>query len=224
MRGFAHLGPRYVMDRLRWEYIHRRHPFEPYITREVVRHLDRVIRPGMAGLECGSGASTIWFTERCGSLVSVEHDPIWAARVRKNLADRGLSAKVDLRLCERRPETGTPDSYVEVVRDQKDDSLDFVLIDGKKRDSCALAALPKLKPGGLMIVDDIHRYLPHDPPSRTLFARGPENGYASETWEAFARHVAGWTCLWRTDGIAETAVWTRPATAYSGSARTQAES
>jgi len=58
-------------------------------------------------------------------------------------------------------------------------SLDFILIDGKKRDSCALAALPRIKPGGIIIVDDVHRYIARTKPSHAPFARDMPNGNAS---------------------------------------------
>jgi hypothetical protein len=44
--------------------------------------------------------------------------------------------------------------YVAVFSEFEDDSLDFVVIDGHYRQACLLAALKKLKPGGLLLVDN----------------------------------------------------------------------
>lgn len=209
MRRFGHLTPRYIWHRTRWKMRHRVEPFAPYLNAEVTRLLGDLIRADHTGLETGSGASTVWFAGRCASLVSVEHDPAWAKRVKGHLAERGLAAKVDLHLCERTA-AGTPASYVETVAIQPPGSLDFVLIDGKNRDRCALAALSKLKPGGLMIVDDVHRYLPRATPSRAPFARRTEDGYASANWQKFAETTRNWPCVWRSDGVSDTALWIKP--------------
>ncbi|HEY0953010.1 MAG TPA: hypothetical protein VGD85_22645, partial [Nocardioides sp.] len=42
-------------------------------------------RPGARVLEWGSGASTVWLARRAGSVVTVEHDPAWAARTARGL-------------------------------------------------------------------------------------------------------------------------------------------
>jgi predicted O-methyltransferase YrrM len=50
--------------------------------------------------------------------------------------------------------------YINAITSIEDNSLDFVLVDGKQRAQCALASLMKLRPGGILIVDDVHRYFP----------------------------------------------------------------
>lgn len=209
MRSCRHLTPRYLWDRILWKSRHWIAPGAPYLNAEITRLLDDLIRPDHTGLETGAGASTVWFARHCGALISVEHDPRWARWVRGELVQHGLDARVDLRLCER-TEAGTPASYVETVAAQPENSLDFVLIDGKKRDSCALAALHALKPGGLMIVDDVHRYLPTPRPSRAPFARRPQDGHASVKWREFDTVTGHWARVWRTDGVSDTALWIKP--------------
>ena len=90
-------------------------------------------------------------------------------------------------------------------------SLDFVLIDGKNRDSCALAALPRIKAGGIIIVDDVHRYyIARESPSHAPFARDISGGNASSKWDKFVGITQNWPCNWKSDGVSDTAVWTEP--------------
>jgi predicted O-methyltransferase YrrM len=45
-------------------------------------------------------------------------------------------------------------SYVAQIAEYPDQHFDFCLVDGHYRQACILAAMPKLRPGGLLIVDD----------------------------------------------------------------------
>jgi hypothetical protein len=209
MRPIRHLTPRYIWSRFLWKTYHRRYPFAPYLNAEITQNLDHLIRPDSQGLETGSGSSTIWFAERCGHLISIEHDAIWAKRVSDWLTERGLSEKFAVKLCERGPE-GTPASYVDTIMNLPESSLDFILIDGKKRDSCALAALPRIKPGGIIIVDDVHRYITRKEPSHAPFARDIPSGNGSSKWDEFSEITQNWSCMWKSDGVSDTAVWTKP--------------
>lgn len=209
MRPFRHLTPRYIWSRILWKTYHRRFPFAPYLNAKITQELDQIIGPTSQGVETGSGSSTIWFAERCGHLISIEHDAKWANRVTDWLTERALSEKVDVTLCEQGPD-GTPRSYVDTILKLPESSLDFALIDSKKRDSCALAVLPRIKSGGIIIVDDVHRYIAREKPSHAPFARGLSSGNASAKWDEFAENTQNWPCVWRSDGVSDTAVWTKP--------------
>ena len=167
----AHYSPRYVWDRVRLGAERRLRPFTPMLAGEITRRLAAHIKPDHHGLEAGSGVSTIWFAERSAHLVSIEHDPGWAARVRNWLAERGLSHRVDLRLCEPTP-SGTARAYVGII---------------------------------------VRRCIPSDVPSRTPYARAAADGIASPRWTRFAELVHEWPCLRATNGVYETAMWTKPA-------------
>jgi putative heme iron utilization protein len=49
------------------------HPNWPWLTKEAILLLERLLRPDDIGLEFGSGRSTIWFAERVEKLISIEH-------------------------------------------------------------------------------------------------------------------------------------------------------
>jgi hypothetical protein len=59
-----------------------------------------------------------------------------------------------------------------------------------------------LKVGGLLIVDNAERYLPHS-------RRTPESlkGPVRPEWREFLARVADWRPVWTTNGVTCTALW-----------------
>ena len=84
-------------------------------------------------------------------------DREWYEKVR-----REIDSNVNLRHIpiEHGRDEPTPDfpeptpKYVAAVEEFDDGGLDFVLVDGHYRLACVRAALPKLKPGGLLAIDN----------------------------------------------------------------------
>jgi hypothetical protein len=54
-------------------------------------------------------------------------------------------------------EPGFFDDYVAAISGEPDGSLDLVIIDGRARVECARRAIPKVCPGGLLLIDDTDR-------------------------------------------------------------------
>ena len=180
---------------------------------QATRILDEWLEPTHVGIEWGSGRSTRWFAERVGRLVSVEHHAGWHAAVSAQLAE-GDVTNVDYRLVPCEPErVETPEwiatmfasDYVRVVDDFGPRSLDFALVDGMYRSACALAVIPKLRSGALLVVDNANWFLPS--PSRAPTSRGLGDSPLSPTWGEFADAVAGWERTWTENGVADTAIW-----------------
>jgi methyltransferase family protein len=199
--------PRYIRDRLALAYHQKRYPDAPWWPREAIAHLGDLLRPADTCLEWGSGRSTAWLSARTKAVHSVEQDHQWFARVRAQLAAQGLDADA-VRLLDVEPQDRAETSpYVRVVDDFADGALDVCIVDGAHRGKCALAAVPKLSSGGLLMVDDIHWFLDHPtgaPHSRR--GKGPADG----DWRHFEALVAGWRALWSTDGVTDTAIWIKP--------------
>ena len=193
--GYWIRRPRMAFRRLlywRWE---RRNPDKPWLTPGAVAFLESHLAPPMVGLEFGSGRSTPWFAARLGHLTSIEHHAGWAATVRTRLADLGRT-NVDHRLIpldhtETEPERESYDplpEYVAAVAGFVDRSLEFIAVDGHYRTQCIRFALEKLKPGGLLLVDDANLWPGDAPPV-----------------------PADWPVVSRTsNGLKITAVWRRP--------------
>jgi hypothetical protein len=211
MRSFAHLTPRYVLDRAAWAIHQRRHPEEPWLTPRAVRLLDSLLLPSDRGIEWGSGRSTRWFARRLRHLISVEHVKVWFETVNGQLASEGI-ANVDYRLIppDEGPTaaTGGPRSpYVRVVDEVEDGSLQFALVDGYAREFCANAVLDKLACGGLLVVDNANWFLDHEtksPASRTGM------GHLNKDWIDFAQRVRNWRHIWTSSGVTDTALWIKP--------------
>lgn len=151
--------PVVLVARVRSGWYHRRHKGMPWLAPGAIAFCEANLTREMAGLEWGSGRSTAWFGRRLGSLTSVEHDPAWFDIVSDTITSM---ANVDLRHVPLDPNPVEPpvahrgwgSAYVRVAEDFPDGSLDFVVVDGAYRGACILAALPKIRRGGMLLVDD----------------------------------------------------------------------
>jgi predicted O-methyltransferase YrrM len=205
-----HRTPRYVYNRTRLMWSEHVHPDHPWLTPEAVRLLTSMLRRSDRGVEFGSGRSTIWFAERVGYLTSVEHDKLWHQRVSVTLRDRGLT-NVDyiLALQDQPPELGEISKYAGTVHTFEDATLDFTLVDGQYREYVTKLIMPKIRSGGLLIIDNVNWYLPpprtHAPASRTS-ALGPDG----PVWEEVSRDLADWRSIWTTSGVTDTAIFIKP--------------
>jgi len=192
----------YFLDR-------RRYPDHPWLARPANAILESFLTRNDVGLEFGSGRSTLWFAKKVSALTSVEHDPVWHNKVTKELARRKL-LNVHCLLVEKDVEDskGPDAAYVRITEKFPQNGLDFILVDGAYRDSCALASMELLRPGGILIIDDVHWFLPSN--SISPEARTYEQGPASSQWERFASAVAAWRCIRTTDGIHDTILYLKP--------------
>ena len=148
----------------------------PWMTFGAIAFLRRRLRPTMRALEFGSGGSTIFVGRRVEHITTIEHDPGWAEQVVRAAAAAGLS-NVRVQVVE--PEAGCrggdpaePRSYVSSAAPYAgssfaryaaaaeafgDSSVDLVILDGRARPSCGLHAIPKVRPGGLVVLDNAER-------------------------------------------------------------------
>lgn len=211
MRSFKHITPRYVVDRLNQIRHERLHPDWPWLTPAIVEILDGWLKPTDRGIEWGAGRSTAWLAERVAHVTSIEDNAVWVGKVQGMLAARNLSGKVSLHAAPiAAAERGTQCHYVRLADSIAPESLDFCLVDGDMRDHCALAGLGLLKPGGLLIVDNIERHLPRSAKSRAPVARSLADGCETPEWERFQAATRDWRCIWLTSGTTDTALWQRP--------------
>jgi len=207
-----HWTLRYIYDRSSLAFWEWRHPHAPWLTKDAIRTIEPLIASSSCGIEWGSGRSTAWFAARAGKVVSIEHDPEWAASVAARLQERGLSGAVSYRLCPD-GETESPDSeYVRTVGPVPDESVDFCLVDGLCRQWCALAALDKLRPGGLLIVDNANWYLPNRS-TRSPFSVHQADQVPGSGWLIFLEKTRTWRAEWTSNGVFDTLLLWKPVTA-----------
>lgn len=211
MQSLSHWTPRYVGNRLAEKVYRRRHPEHPWLAPLAISLLDGYLKPSDVGLETGSGGSTLWFARRVSSLVSVEHNRLWHDRVSRMMEEQSIT-NVTYHLVEEHVEDdgeGDEESpYVQVARDLPNESLHFALVDGIHRAVLAGLIPQKLAPGGILIIDNIERFLPSD--SISPEARDFQQGPASPRWERFAENVKDWRRIWTTNGVYDTAVYFKP--------------
>jgi predicted O-methyltransferase YrrM len=197
-----------VSARIRQALYQRAHPDAPWLTAEAVRLLNSMLRPSDIGAEFGSGRSTLWLACRCAHLTSVEHDEAWYSRVSAVLSNCGIT-NVDYQYHPRDEldPTGRRSAYVHVARLLADESIDVALVDGLYRDYVALHLLPKIRAGGMLVIDNVNRYLPS--PTLSPNSLRPSAVPASAVWQQLAVTLARWRRIWTSDGVSDTAIFVR---------------
>lgn len=123
-------------------------------------------RQGVTAFEWGSGASTIWLAKRVESVHSVEHHRGFGEMMQANLADTA-NATVEIvepvessvpKIPSAKEGHGGLDfaPYVERIH-EIGGTYDLIVVDGRAREACLLAALDHLAPGGIVVFDNTRR-------------------------------------------------------------------
>lgn len=190
----------------------------PWITFDAIDDISRFLRTTQQQghpcrvFEYGSGGSTLFWAANGAACVSVEHDPAWFQVVRDHLD----GVTVDYRLIAPEPAIVPADAdrsdpelylstddallnfsfrrYAEAIDEFPNGQFDLVLVDGRARPSCIVHAAPKVRPGGLLVVDNADReyYLRNTMRHLTQFTRrafpgiGPVNSVFTQT-DVFVR-------------------------------------
>ena len=150
-----------------------------WITEDAVEWLESHTKPEMKVFEYGSGTSTLYFARRVKEVISVE---CYANRYEENtrlLKAKSVNSsfKITINLVESvedpKPFPYSHESYnstdekfinlslegyVNHIKEYKNEFFDIILINGRSRASCIRTAIPKIKPGGLLILNDSERY------------------------------------------------------------------
>lgn len=132
----------------------------------------------MMVFEYGCGGSTVFLAQRVKSLVSVEHDQQWFKRTRAAVqAKPGVSWQGEFIPCT--PDLEFDDSkyddpdyyyssddeyagksfleYARFIDNYPNEYFDLVIVDGRARPSCLKHGIPKVKPGGYLMLDNSDR-------------------------------------------------------------------
>jgi predicted O-methyltransferase YrrM len=205
----AHWTPRYVVNRTRQMLYERGHADDPWLTPAATRLLETLLRPEDRGVEFGSGRSTVWFAGRVAALTSVEHDEEWFTTVSSRLRERGLgNVNYILAPIDQPPERGDQSAYARNALAFPDESIDFALVDGHYRDFCAQFVLPKIRPGGMLIIDNVNWFLPSA--SRAPNSRSHTAGPNGPVWADVATQLGQWRKIWTGSGVWDTAMFIKP--------------
>lgn len=147
----------------------------PWLCFAAIAALDRLDLHGWRVFEYGSGGSTRYWLRRGASVVSVEHDAAWYASIHSLVPS---DAPLDYRLTLPEPAPPGPADpsdptayrsgdpayagcsfarYAAEIDAFPQEYFNLVLVDGRARPSCVLHALPRLRRGGLLILDNSDR-------------------------------------------------------------------
>lgn len=176
----------------------------PPLTPQAVHWLESGEMVPEYGVCWGAGAGTPWVARRVKNLLAVEHDLDQGHRVHEWLCDAGID-NVHVQVHD--PNTL---AYAMAARSIAKGSLAFALVAGEEfqRDACANVAVRRMCEGGRLVLADAHRYLPAY--SRCPGALGPDRHPPTTAWTDFRTRVAQWSAHYTTNGVTDTAIWTRP--------------
>lgn len=160
----------------------------PWINYAAIDCLAERLRPGDRVFEYGCGGSTLFFLDLGLRVISVEHEEEWLSRVRElaNTGDAatawqgflrqpragaGVPSPRDLadidgyRSANRRFAEFSFEDYAGAIDTFPDAHFDLVLVDGRARPSCVKHSARKVRPGGLLLLDNTERsyYLDRSP-------------------------------------------------------------
>ena len=118
----------------------------PWYTYPALEYLHQLDFSDKTIFEYGCGHSTLFWAARAASVVSVEHNPQWYELVRGKIPDNCTLVH--------EPES---DAYAAAIS-RFDRQFDVIVIDGlvtgRTRLKCARAAVPYLREGGMIILDN----------------------------------------------------------------------
>ena len=149
---------------------------QPWITFDAIQYLEEKVQSNHKIIEFGGGGSTLFFLKRCQEVVTIEHDAEWFHLLKQLVEDKKLENWVG-RLVEpeqgnlvEAPSASDPDhyssednkgvnykEYASLIDTYPNEYFDIVLVDGRSRPACIKHAAPKLKKGGLMVLDNADR-------------------------------------------------------------------
>ncbi len=148
----------------------------PWLTFQAIDWLSAHLEAGAKVFEYGGGGSTLFFLDRGAVLTTVEHDPEWFDLLRRKVADHpawtgnlvpprrlagfipGDSADpLGFSTSDERLREHDFQAYAETIRNHPDAAFDLICVDGRARPACLALAIPKLRRGGLLILDNAER-------------------------------------------------------------------
>lgn len=143
----------------------------PWISFPAIKYIDKFICKEMSVFEYGCGGSTLFFSERAGEVISVEHDEQWYVKICKAIENKDLkNIKLLMKIPtdaigienlysseNERYKNKSFENYVSTIDSFPNEYFSLVLIDGRSRQSCLKQSLNKIKKGGLIVFDNTER-------------------------------------------------------------------
>lgn len=159
------IHPQYISRHFVHNVINGTSPIDlelPWFSYAAIDFLDSYLKPHMTVCEYGSGGSTLFFAERCAMVTSIENDRDWHELVTQRLREKMIS-NATVKLCPFDFKSPVGFEYSQYLHAIPDEKMDVIVIDGSEewtqvRPICFQKAEPRIKPGGIIVVDDSWRY------------------------------------------------------------------
>lgn len=183
-------------------------PQSPWTSQASIKAFEKILNKNMLGFEYGSGFSTLFFSKYLKHLTSVEHNEAWFNIVKGKLKDQGIN-NVDYHFIPSSKEERNVDytfykdyqlttndfsirkeyhDYFSFVSTFANEHFDFIIVDGRARVECCLNAIPKLKSGGLFVLDNSDR----------------------DRYKPVFKVLESWKSITTTTGLFDTTIWFKP--------------
>lgn len=120
----------------------------PWFTYSSIHFLTNKIEREYSVFEYGSGNSTIWFSERVNSIVSVEHDDNWYSQMKEKFS---AYSNIDYKF-----KNINSNEYSGEILNYKGE-FNIIVIDGRERVKCSMNSIKALKDDGVIIWDNSDR-------------------------------------------------------------------
>lgn len=114
----------------------------PWYTYPAIDFLDEVVKDTWTVFESGSGNSTLWWSSRVKSIVSVEDDYAWFQEISLKMP---TNATINFK---------QEKDYSDYVLSFPDKSFDAIVVDGSYRNETACNCIDKIKEDGLIVFDN----------------------------------------------------------------------
>ena len=134
----------------------------PWFSLTSIEFLDKWLTKSMDVFEYGSGGSTIFFANRCQSVVSIENNLFWFKELKHKIDESGF-LNIRLQYIEYNFHYSHDFENSEYLNSIPEKKFDIIVIDCAEesnpvRPLCFYHAQTKIKKGGIIIVDDSWRY------------------------------------------------------------------
>jgi hypothetical protein len=134
---------------------------EPWWNPRAIRYLKQNMPAEGLAFEWGSGGSTVWLSDGGLKVTAVESEQVWAEKVRQRCPDADIHFIPGAESGNYRSEPQLRDrgrhffdEYVTAIDEFPTATFDVIVVDGICRAECARHAIDKIKPGGIIVVDD----------------------------------------------------------------------
>lgn len=150
----------------------------PWMTYDAIDFLEEITSEDKNVFEWGSGGSSIFFASRCKQVFSVEHDKKWSEILKEKLhnleIDNVILQEIEGEKTDNfqdlNPENADDfvskelksaglsyEKYAKAIDQFNLNYFDIIVVDGRVRNACVKRAIPHLKKGGYLIVDNSDR-------------------------------------------------------------------